>query len=853
MTLSNIPYHDPPNTSQHFIRPRIHALLAQAVKKPLTIVCANMGYGKTMAVYDFTQRCEAHVAWMQFNEVDHISHIWDTYIQAFLTVNRTFAYELRELGFPDTEQKMDRYFALKKARLQNTPFIFIVDDFHLMKSTIALRFVERVIQQLEKYQSVILITRTIPQINISSLMVRNHIYLINEADLAFTKQELNLFLQEQGLKQELVNLKQIYEDTQGWAFVVDFVIRMLKKTPGYQGYVSSVVKQDIQRLIEIEIWDVISVPLRELLLKLSLINHYSIDLVQQIVGEQQSHLQTLQDHNALIQFNNHTHSIHLHPALLDFLRNKQDLLSEKDRLHTLATTARWCLSNNYIVDGLFYYEQIQDYEAIIDALFHSYPQFISEHSCRLKQIFERALESVVHDVLLFPVMHVATILTTGQWQDAYELLNHYESQFEQMGPGEARSIRLGCMSYYRGVLLMLRCTTSHIYDFDQCFEQMFRRMKSINIHPKCWYQHPAGLWTSLVGCNTQGLHDSFLSALKNTEYYLSSLASGLTSGLYQLACGELLFYQANVIKAIPCFNTSLQDATDKEQYEIISRVYLYLMRIAVYQGDYIQFQHMKDQIESLLEHDENVGRYLKNDLSIAWYYLLLSKPHSIPSWLKEPFSTYTYESALENFINQIKVRYFYLTDQFHTLLLYMEDQKERSSIHFGCVELLVFEASILYKLKREEDAFAKLERAFEEAIPNHIIMPFVELGQDMRGLLNAYVKFRANASSKSENVHSRYLEWIKQIKIHLSPYIKHQLIIKSEYERRYESVSTIRLSDREQEVLRYMYEGYSNTMIAETFGLSINTVKSHVSFIYDKLGARNKADVFRIAIERKIL
>ncbi len=54
------------------------------------------------------------------------------------------------------------------------------------------------------------------------------------------------------------------------------------------------------------------------------------------------------------------------------------------------------------------------------------------------------------------------------------------------------------------------------------------------------------------------------------------------------------------------------------------------------------------------------------------------------------------------------------------------------------------------------------------------------------------------------------------------------------------------LSEREQEVLRLIAEGQSNTIIAERLVLSEHTVKSHVSNILSKLhlADRTQAAVF---------
>ena len=57
------------------------------------------------------------------------------------------------------------------------------------------------------------------------------------------------------------------------------------------------------------------------------------------------------------------------------------------------------------------------------------------------------------------------------------------------------------------------------------------------------------------------------------------------------------------------------------------------------------------------------------------------------------------------------------------------------------------------------------------------------------------------------------------------------------------------LTDREREVLVALAEGQSNTEIAESLHLSETTVKSHISHIFTKTGARDRAQAVGIAYE----
>jgi two-component system response regulator NreC len=56
------------------------------------------------------------------------------------------------------------------------------------------------------------------------------------------------------------------------------------------------------------------------------------------------------------------------------------------------------------------------------------------------------------------------------------------------------------------------------------------------------------------------------------------------------------------------------------------------------------------------------------------------------------------------------------------------------------------------------------------------------------------------------------------------------------------------LSPREREVLQLIGEACSNAQVAETLSISIKTVEAHLTRIKEKLGARNRGEMIRIAL-----
>ncbi len=61
------------------------------------------------------------------------------------------------------------------------------------------------------------------------------------------------------------------------------------------------------------------------------------------------------------------------------------------------------------------------------------------------------------------------------------------------------------------------------------------------------------------------------------------------------------------------------------------------------------------------------------------------------------------------------------------------------------------------------------------------------------------------------------------------------------------------LSARELEVLRLMAQGHSNKEIANTLGISDQTVKNHVKSIFSKLGVTDRTQAVTTAIQRGVI
>ncbi|MDR2941701.1 MAG: LuxR C-terminal-related transcriptional regulator [Treponema sp.] len=832
--------------SFHFERPRLSQLFTSAVKYPLVVVCAGAGYGKTSAVHDFAQEYQATTFWLQFSERDNSSaRFWESYIHALANVNAPFAEELKKMGFPDTKEKQKNYHVLLNNLVEKKRRIIVMDDFHCVEDASVIRFIEEcIIFKMPPGTSVFLVSRTIPNIKTTDNSYKKKIYNINEDDLHFTENELSQYFRSRNISLPPESLREIMQDTGGWAFAINFVAQSYQKVPGYSGYVRNALRTNVFGLIEEGLWNEISAPLQNFLLRLSLIDHLSVDLLTQLAAGDANLIAEFEKLNAYVRRDNYINAYFIHPLFLEFLRTKQKSLPEEQQMETYTVAGDWCAKNGFKIDAIFYFEKTGNYQSILlilAGLTTKIPLDIAKYAA---MILDRAPEDAFDRVDFLADMHLRTYICQGLLQESLDLVKRYETKFMKLpdnNPVKKRTLtRLYiCWTYIR----CLMSVTDNIFDYD------------IYVEKACKYVHEAdsgkldiyypGAWINYAGSSKKGSLEEFISAITRNQAHISrSYMKGFMAGELELAHGELKFYRGDASSAATHTALAAKQARADKQFGIMHRALLYSLRIAAAQGNFALTEQTLKDTKAQLDEAEYLHRFMDYDISFSWYYYFLGLPEKMADWLKEDFSQYTHSAFIENFGNQIKARFFYATRNYSPLLSYIEEMKERESFLYGRVEMLTMEACVHYKMKNKEKAFAVFQEAYETASPNEIVMPFIELGKDMRTLTSAVLKESSCKIPKS---------WLEDINHKSATYAKRRSHVIAQYTQVSGLKDNITMSPRETEILTDISHGLSRAEIAATRKLSPNTVKMVINNIRYKLGAENVADLIRIAVEKKLI
>lgn len=104
------------------------------------------------------------------------------------------------------------------------------------------------------------------------------------------------------------------------------------------------------------------------------------------------------------------------------------------------------------------------------------------------------------------------------------------------------------------------------------------------------------------------------------------------------------------------------------------------------------------------------------------------------------------------------------------------------------------------------------------------------------------------------HIHEKLLDSVKEViqgGAPMSPGIARMVIAK--LQQLPEQANTYQLTAREKEILASLSKGNSYKMIAAHFNISIDTVRTHIKHIYDKLQVRSQTEAVSKAIHEKLV
>jgi LuxR family maltose regulon positive regulatory protein len=838
-----------PENQVYLERPRIDRLLEQALKKQVVIVSAGAGYGKTHAVYSFVRKNKVITSWLQFSGRDNIGdRFWENFISGIAATNDKIAAKLAKIDFPATDRQIDRYTAIPLAELRpDVHYVFVYDDFYFINDPAVLRFMERSVTSPFFNITSVLISRTEPPLNLMNLESKGLLARITEEDLRFTKEEMAAYFRLLNINPPPQTVSSIYYDTEGWAFAIHLAGLSLKNAPSGAAYVNQALRSNIFKLIASEIMAPLPVPVQRFLIKLSLIEHLAPDLLEEL-AEDPSILERMKGLDSFVRFDVYLNAYHIHHLFLDYLKVRQDELTEYDKKDLWHKTAAWCAANGQKMDAINYYEKAEDYERLLGVV-ETMPSILPNRTARiLLEIMERAPAEIYDQIPRAQVVRTGLYLTLEMFDRSREELMAVIGKLEAgpLSPAACRTLT-GCYNNL-GFIGMNTSSYTRDYDYVRYFEkarQYYDRNK-FEIRPPISVI-PLASYLCRVNSEEKGEIERYIDAISASIPHTSITFGGCALGMDDLCRGELAFFRGDISGAEQFVLRALRNARQGDQYETENRAIFYLLRINLARGNHGAIEDALKQAENQLDKQHYPTRFTNYDIVTGWYYAHTGQTDKLAPWLKNDFEESDLNSIVFGLEIMVKAKYHLFEKRYPAVLESREEKNSPWNFVLGRIEMKALEAVCRYHLRDKGAAFAALEQAYRLAEPNAVTMPFTELGKDMRTLAEAAIRDRPPDLPP---------EWLDKIRLGAAGYAKKLFAVREHYRPVFSREGLgqeLKLSRRETEVLKCLYQGMTQKEIAGQFSLSVNTVKSVIRSIYSKLGAVNKADVVRIAAAKGIL
>lgn len=209
-------------------RSRLIEQLKNGQTKPLTIVSAPAGYGKTTAVAQWFDTLNQPTAWLTLDRLDNDLITFVTYVLASVqTAYPDAGYQTATLLQSPQDVPATILADALIEDLADIPgtLILALDDTHLIQDGDVKAFMERLIQFLPTNIHLVLIGRTDPALSLSRLRAHGEVAEVHLEDLYFTSEEARLLLSN--MVSDPVDEQvaaSLSEQTEGWVLGLQFAV-----------------------------------------------------------------------------------------------------------------------------------------------------------------------------------------------------------------------------------------------------------------------------------------------------------------------------------------------------------------------------------------------------------------------------------------------------------------------------------------------------------------------------------------------------------------------------------------------------------------------------------------------------
>lgn len=437
------------------LRPQVDRLLTAGADKPLTLVSAGAGWGKTLVAAHWAAEISPHpVGWVSFDPGDNNpDEFWKCFVAGLhsagaIPAGAPLAAFVPGLGEPsDGVRRLSAGLAALSADV-----VLVLDDFHLITDPSIMEQLAELLRRPVPRLHLTVLTRSDPALPLHRLRMTDDLAEVRPRDLAFGAEDAAELLASHDVSVNATDATALVDRTEGWPAGLRLAALFLGR-PDTGRSVGDFAGDDraTSTYLAEEVLASLAPDLQQFLLRTSVAERLSSGLAE-VLSDQahsQQHLETLEGTNAFVVGIGPGQTWFRYHALLREMLQHRLLVTEPDLIPELhRRAARWYGDHGYPIEALRHAVEAEDWHGVGEIFVtQACPLLVSVERTSLNAVLGRIPVAHLADSPPLALCAAGRALLDGRLSDVQPHVDLAERLLETSAePGDADRIALLLLS-----------------------------------------------------------------------------------------------------------------------------------------------------------------------------------------------------------------------------------------------------------------------------------------------------------------------------------------------------------------------------------------------------------------------